>query len=378
MECSGEVEEAERRVAIAFYEMVSLSDNLDRDAKNLISWVTDRAGGRPGFERCVKWIRDRRRIPSYDAFSFYACKTYATHPWHNHSQRIREITTNIDSIYTEVCTFCRESFLLRLSDPTKMYPLESPEWKHVHLKEDSTEAEAVDVIKKLATTLHNIAYQVRGIICLMQGTYYSKTWAVEIAMRYDNPIERGAAVREMIANKRIPVTSTRLLQDLITKKKRGVFFIDDEWKSVGGNQRKGYMMLALRPVKMWHRWNVHFADVKSSLYAPPKPICLHDYFGARTDVRLYFSPRQFPTPMNLLHGDCCTSFENLKTYVFEQSKRNGEVAFTGGTRGKSGRFSCKKKTCKFHFIVKWDKYGYYIHHYNYDTESYVGSVDHNH
>ena len=44
MECSGE-DEAERRVAIAFYEMVSLSDNLDRDAKNLMLWVTDRAGG---------------------------------------------------------------------------------------------------------------------------------------------------------------------------------------------------------------------------------------------------------------------------------------------------------------------------------------------
>ena len=79
-------------------------------------------------------------------------------------------------------------------------------------------------------------------------------------------------------------------------------------------------------------------------------------------MRLYFSPRQFPTPVELQYGDIDDSFYSLKDYIIEQSKKEGEVSCRGGGKpGKSVKFSCKTKNCKFNFILKWDKYGYFIH-----------------
>jgi len=53
----------------------------------------------------------------------------------------------------------------------------------------------------------------------------------------------------MIANKRVPKTSTSLLTKLIRLKKKNIFFIDDEWKPIGSNRRRG-IALAMVPVPM--------------------------------------------------------------------------------------------------------------------------------
>jgi len=79
--------------------------------------------------------------------------------------------------------------------------------------------------------------------------------------------------------------------------------------------------------------------------------------------RLYFSPRQFPTPLNLSHAVSCDSFKCLQSYIVEQSKKDREVSFTVADNGKSVRFACKarkRKECKFYFVLKWDEVGYYI------------------
>ena len=134
--------------------------------------------------------------------------------------------------------------------------------------------------------------------------------------------------------------------------------------------------MALLPVTH-NRWSK--PSISISLYAPPRSICLQDYFGLKGNIRLYFSPLQFPTPSNLLHGDICDSFDNLKEYIIEQAKKEGEIFRSGGgNTGKSVRFGCKTKDCKFHFYLKWDKYGYYIHHHNVARDLFVGSVVHNH
>ena len=242
---------------------------------------------------------------------------------------------------------------------------------------------AIEAILDWAATLSTVADDLRKMICPLQGTYFSKAWAVGIAMRYSNPIKRGDAVKEMIANKRIPATSTRLLRELIKKKNRGIFFIDDEWKPVGKNPRKkGCLILAVVPIKMMKRRAdderidvLRVPQVTSALYMPPKAICVDDYFWEkRKDVRLYFSPRQF---RNNGSDDYGAAFEDIKRYVIQQTRKNGELSYVGNPE-KRGRFSCKTIGCKFHFIVKCDSYGYYLHQYDYEQRRVVGYLYHNH
>ena len=94
---------------------------------------------------------------------------------------------------------------------------------------------------------------------------------------------------------------------------------------------------------------------------------------------LYFSPRQFPNLAELQYGDINESFYSLKNYVIEQSKKEGEVSCRGGDKPrKSVRFSCKTKNCKFNFILKWEKYGYFIHYHNAHLDEFVGCMTYNH
>ena len=144
-------------------------------------------------------------------------------------------------------------------------------------------------------------------------------------------------------------------------KKKDQFFLDDEWKAVGNNKRKS-LILAMVPLELW----TPSLCVKNliELYEPPKLICLSDYFGLRKDIRLYFSPRQFAT------------MDRIKVYIKERTK--GTVIPTGGRPGKSLRFSCKTKHCKFCIWIKWDKFGYYIQHYNHERKIFTGYIYHNH
>ena len=87
--------------------------------------------------------------------------------------------------------------------------------------------------------------------------------------------------------------------------------------------------------------------------------------------RLYFSSRQFPTPVNLSQAVSCDSCECLRSYIIEQRKKEGEVLGTLAKNGKSVRFACKHKKCKFYFVLKWNELGYYIllyHKYNYNDK----------
>ena len=248
----------------------------------------------------------------------------------------------------------------------------------VKLNENVTDAELRASIIKAASTLTKISEKIRNNIILLQDTYYPKSWAVKIAMMHGkNTPQRGDSMRDMIRNNRVPKSSSRLIRDLIKLQEGNQFFIHDEWKPVGNNRRLG-LALALLPVTK-HSWRK--PNITPLFYAPPKLICLRDYFGKKREVRLYFSPRQFPTPIDLKSAGTCDTFYLLRDYIVEQSKKDGKVSCRGGSKpGYSVRFSCITKECKFHFVLKWDKYGYYIHHHNADLNDglFVGCADHNH
>ena len=278
-----------------------------------------------------------------DVFAFFSREVYSTHPWHNHSRTLTDIHEELDEIYADLTTFCQKSFI---------QPHHGTKLKCKH--DDISDDEVKEGIIKAAIAMHKSSKRICGLIQPMQQNYYSKAWAVEVAIRHTTITNEhwGRAIDIMIANNRIPSTSKVVLSNLIRLKLKNKFFIDDEWKGVGNNRRHG-LKLAM----------VCFSGHVMDLYYPPKLICLSDYFGLRKGVRLYFSPRQFPTPINLLHGDCCDSFYDLRSYIIEQTKKEGEVTTTGGSPGKSVRFSCKVKQCKFYFWLKWDIDGYYIHHF---------------
>lgn len=358
------------------------------------------------FSEIVKRIGPHPQIAPHVAdsyFRFFQNEEYDTHPWHNHAHEFREIAAYLDRRYAKICAFLSDWILwpgkkdtacLKIRNPyhalhdqfielfSKEPDLLSNKFRRLEMLNDFAQEEykkrraaAIKAIDKWTDALDEAASRVRDMVRPMQGTYYSKAWAVEIAMRFSNPIERGAAIREMIANKRIPATSTRLLQDLASKKKRGAFFIDDEWKPAGGNQRKGCLVLALVPVQMMYvEKGVKEPHITTALYMPPKAICVEDYFGREIDTRLYFSPRQFASTSSKFEA----TFEDIKRYVIQQTKRNGKLSYSGDPE-KRGRFSCKTKGCKFHLVVKYDYgNGFYVHLYDDSKSRVVGNIRHNH
>lgn len=396
-------EEAHR----SFGKLLKRSMKLDSDAEYLLDEVAKIKTGNRQTEREIEWhspwvypvrkLRDLEGISVQDwegAFDLFATEEYASHPWHNHKQKIKKISDDLDNLIGTLHRFCEDSFTYHNAlDPftgkfftckyTTSYHVHKgnikfrmPYWRYVRLKNKISEGELRGFMRNTATSLFGAAQNIRNNILLLQGMYYPKQWAVTVAMKYvRNTPERGDAIREMIENKRIPVTSTRLLSKLIKSTKDKSFFIHDEWKPAGNNQKRGFV-LSLVPVKCsCNKW----PDITPSLYAPAKLIGLRDYFGIKECARLYFSPLQFPTPVDLQMGDTCESFELLKSYIITQSKKEGEVSCRGGRKkGRSVRFSCKTKNCGFYFVLKWDRYGYYIHHHNPATDKYIGNVYHRH
>ena len=103
-----------------------------------------------------------------------------------------------------------------------------------------------------ATALFKIAEKIRSIIIPMQGTHYSGTWVVKVAMKYDKNTQQGGH-QEIDCNNRITKTGARLPCKLIIWEKNEIFFPDDEWKSAGNNLKRG-KMLPIIVLKNWEGW----------------------------------------------------------------------------------------------------------------------------
>ena len=321
-----------------------------------------------------------------ESFDFFSTETYASHPWHHHTTTIKKIYKDIDKIYTDLNKFCKQSFETWnvFLKPEMVKPR-----GYLPLDESVSDADVVLALEKASSSLYQSAKHIRALIQPMQGTYYSKSWAVQMVIKHNqssNNSTQASVIDDMITNNRIPNTSAKLLASLVRSKKKGEFFIDDEWKTVRNNRKRG-LALALVPTTF---------DT-FSLYKPPTLIHLSNYFGTagpdkskstqnkhRSNYcsRLYFSPRQFPTPVDLSQAVSCASFKCLRSYIIEQSKKEGEVSGTLARNGKSVRFACKHKKCKFYFVLKWDELGYHIHYHKYsrvdEKDLFIGCLEHSH
>jgi len=310
-----------------------------------------------------------------DAFAFFTSESYSSHPWHHHSTTIEKIYNKINQIYSNLNKFCRQAFGNKQHNMINLRG-------YLPLCESMSDADVVLALEKASDSMHQSAKDISTIIKPMQGTYYSKSWAVQMVIKQlqsSNKSTQSAVINDMITSKRIPDTSAQLLSNLVRSKKKGKFFIDDEWKTVRSNRKCG-LALALVHVE------THFDTY--SLYKPPTLIHLSNYFGIVPYDRegsslgywtLYFSPRQFPTPVDLSQAVSCDSFECLRSYIVEQSKKEGEVSGTLAKNGKSVRFACKHKKCKFYFVLKWDELGYYIHYHKYSRgDKFIGCLEHSH
>ena len=394
----------------AFTDLLERWKILEADGKyfkyDVAEWeiIKDPDGGWLPWGEWPALVRTMRNL-SYKCvlddcpFLFFAGEEFRNHPWHKHSHNLQKHADSIDDAIAHLHQFCCEVFFISTCCEScrgeREVDFMSDTLTHrgatnhdVKLRDSITDEYVKEGILKFSAALLKNAENIRSMIEPMQGKFYSKSWAVKIAMqRKKFTKQRGDVIKEMIANGRIPKTGTRLLSKLIEFEEKNVFYIDDAWKTVGNNRKKG-LTLALVPVKMY--WDglgrmdrrsrfVWQPSISCSFYCPPTQTHLSDYFGLKKQVRLYFSPRQFQTPTELMYGDCCDSFYSLKEYIIDQSKRDGEVCLNGGRRvGRSVTFSCKTKHCKFHFVLKWDKYGYFIDYHNPARDRFFGCVVHNH
>ena len=141
------------------------------------------------------------------------------------------------------------------------------------------------------------------------------------------------------------------------------------------------------------------------LFRPPALVSLNFYLWRKKTVeywgaRLYFSPKQFPTPVNLQDAGKASdkTFKKLKKYMlkwFEDAK--SPVICNGGKPGSKKFVCCKKRKaenllrnnerseenydcsiCRFSVTVKWDRLGYYIPLYNHKQNCHVCNVKHTH
>jgi len=365
-------ENAVKDVHRVFYLMIGRAQALLDDAINFIDvarrYPDERYFKEDFMEKITNVSTLDIEVEYRGAFKFFRGLRYATHPWHHHYRILTKIPKEIDYVYFRVRRFIHENGHV-IWDPHSQFPYMS--W----ILCDTPDAEVKGTFHEAAIELNKCAKRIFSLIQPMQeGKYYSKAWAVDVALKSEEvKCTYNKAIEFMIADGRIPSTGKELLYKLIRLKKKDKFFIDDVWKAVGNNRRQS-LMLAMVPLELW----ATTLCVKNpiELFEPPKLICLSDYFGSRKDIRIYFSPRQFPSPVNLRSGDICASFECIKVYINERTK--GTVIPTGGRPGKSVIFSCKTKQCPFFFLVTWDEYGYYIEHYNFDTEQFVGCLNHEH
>ena len=186
--------------------------------------------------------------------------------------------------------------------------------------------------------------------------------------------------------------------------------LDEEWNIKRGRKRKkssrdsqgriGTINLALIPVDCFQQLELdQFITV--DFYAPPKTIDICDYIGGSEEgdgeycavaERLYFSPRQFPTPVNLAAAGEEKYFGQLKEYIRQSSETSGSPVVCNGGSGFK-QFVCRhgknqkmkvgseSNSCSFQFLVKWDKYGYYVHLFRVNRDNMLTSVGcryHNH
>ncbi len=327
------------------------------------------------------------------------------HPYHLHKKSLSKLSQQTEQEST--------SFLTRYDELPDSF---------------TSDSQVVDIrkhiIESTIPTFSKVARKIRALITLTQFSHdkmYSKTHAINEALKYRKCTpERGAAIKEMVLMKCVP--SKTAFYEAINKfeKEEGNVMIDC-WNSKTGPLKRGF----LRKMSNGNRWLAHVlmpaipVDCDSDgnpimdrisipqLYSTPEIVDISDYMGlikGSTGVtskigvggRIYFSPHQFPTPLNLNIAGSANDkvFQRLKKCIQKCCEDAGSPVVCNGGKVGSKKFVCSHKmrarkrkldtedhyTCRYSFTVKWDKLGYYIALRNERKQSgcFVGYEFHNH
>lgn len=322
-----------------------------------------------------------------NAFTEYSDVKYKHHPYHWNKTILCGVASQLNIIFEEAVRLLGQL-------PERMYDVETT----LYTEDIMTLGHFVE--NKVPTLLRNIARTIRSRITVLQNGFYSKTHSSDIALALRRGTsERSAVIKEMVENKCVPCE--RALRDVINLRENGLFFVEEEWNIKRGrkinqgilwsarehndqNFFEGQFTMALLPVILYDnqktsgKSKVPQIDA-AALYSPPQQHDVCDFISVSTDERLYFSPKQFPTPIDLNEAGKNSTFQLLRTYIEYASEKGGSPVVCKYGKPGSKRFVCKhSKDCKYFFLVKWDKYGYYIHLYNEKLEQHVGNRWHNH
>jgi hypothetical protein len=338
------------------------------------------------------------------------------HPYHLHktsltklSQQMGQAATSFHTLHNELPQYSQRVALADLPHDTSREVWDSQFRSKV---EDMRK----HIIESTIPTLSEVAKKVRGLITPPQVypcTMYSKTHAINEALKYGKGTpERGAAIKDMVRMGCVP-SKTAFYDAINIFEKEGGNVMIDSWNMEKGPVRKRRLR------KMGSIWLAHicmpaipvdcdFYDGKPvmdkdsilELYKTPR-----NYMGLTEGTykkvgiggRIYFSPHQFPTPLNLAIAGSANDkvFQRLKKCIQKYCEDAGSPVVCNGGKAGSKKFVCshkmrarkqklttdKRYTCPYSFTVKWDKLGYFIplrnRHLKRST-CFVGCEFHNH
>ena len=330
----------------------------------------------------IQYITDETDfiVRDIEDFKVFTEQRYKYHPLHQHYELVKSISPKVLAILS------------------KLRGIVCSSWESGSNNDDKIIKEAINFA---AVQLISITKSTRALIVVLEGNYYSKLHATKVAMNYPKQsTQRLAVINELVKGGYVP--SEKDLHAAIQCRESETL-VDEKWASNGqvdtnnsldcNGRRVGVIYLAVLPVKCFSNGN---PDITTEFYSPPMRIDISTHIGqADPDFwadRLYFSPRQFPTPANLNNASKDEFFGPVKQYIIQSSKQSGSPVACNGGRKDLKQFVCqvsknKKRRigtsdsfepCEFQFVVKWDHFGYYIHLYNCKEYFCVGHRYHNH
>ena len=338
------------------------------------------------------------------SFSTFEADAPSHHPYREHEKVLLKCATQLDHIASE----CRPLYTAIPNIPTELVP-------------ETVTVFVRHILQSTIPSLNEAAKNIQDLIAFPEqhedsGPFYSKRHAIKVAMKHPKGSHaRGDAIKDMVHMGIVP--SQASLYKAINDVEKGNAIIDSRWKATALYDGKvnhteettrweSFIYLPLIPIDCNAKGvPILNEDSVGRLFKPPQLLALNLYTRMKKHVkywgaRMYFSPKQFPTPTNLQNAGKASdkTFKKLKKYIlrwFEHAK--SPVICNGGKPG-SKKFVCQMKRknkkidqwtaanhhaiscacCNFSVTVKWDRIGYYIPLYNHTQNCYICETQHTH
>ena len=139
-------------------------------------------------------------------FSYYSDDEFIHHPYHHHKNIIFNICNELDSIINNLCQL---------------------EFGNIQILNSKLYNICNYIINTTVPSLNKITSMIRSNIIIMQGSFYSKSYAVAVVSKYEK--ERASIITDMVNNGQVPNTSA--LDELLTMKEQNKFIVEDRWST---------------------------------------------------------------------------------------------------------------------------------------------------